>query len=228
MSSTILVAEGVERRFLDGDRRLDVLRGVDLRVVSGETVVVVGASGTGKSTLLHILGALDRPTGGRVMIRDRWLDDLSVRELALVRNREVGFVFQMHHLLGEFSALENVMLPLLARGQTPAKARLRSGELLERVGLADRLDHSPAKLSGGEQQRVAIARALVGGPALVLMDEPTGNLDPGTAGRVLDLVFDLAGADGTSFLIATHDERLTARADRALFLATGVLAPMEV
>ncbi len=228
MSSPILVAEGVERYFLDGDRRLDVLRGVDIRVVSGETLVIIGASGTGKSTLLHILGALDRPTGGRVMIRDRWLDDLSVRELALVRNREVGFVFQMHHLLGEFSALENVMLPLLARGQTPAKARRRAEDILEGVGLADRLDHSPAKLSGGEQQRVAIARALVGGPALVLMDEPTGNLDPGTAGYVLDLVFELAGADGTSFVIVTHDERLAARADRALFLSGGALEPMEV
>ncbi|MCK4593573.1 ABC transporter ATP-binding protein [bacterium] len=228
MSSPILVAEGVERYFLDGGRRLDVLRGANLRVTPGETVVVVGASGTGKSTLLHILGALDRPTGGRVRIRDRWLDDLSVRELALVRNREVGFVFQMHHLLGEFSALENVMLPLLAGGQVPAKARRRAKDILGRAGLADRLDHSPAKLSGGEQQRVAIARALVGDPALVLMDEPTGNLDPGTAERVFDLVFDLAGVDGTSFVIVTHDERLAARADRALLLSEGALEPMEV
>jgi lipoprotein-releasing system ATP-binding protein len=227
MSEAALVAEGVERFFQDGERRLEVLAGVDLEVAPGETVVVVGASGTGKSTLLHILGALDRPTGGRVRIADRWLDELSTRELALVRNREVGFVFQMHHLLLEFSALENVMLPLLARGESPGESRRRSREILERVGLADRLEHPPAKLSGGEQQRVAIARALVGGPALVLMDEPTGNLDPGTAGRVLDLVFDLAGADGTSFVVVTHDGRLAARADRALSLAAGRLSPME-
>ena len=227
MSEPVLVALGIERFYQDGERRLDVLMGVDLEVAPGETVVVVGASGTGKSTLMHILGALDRPSGGRVRIGERWIDDLSVRELAQVRNREVGFVFQMHHLLLEFSALENVMLPLLARGESPAESRRRSEEILGRVGLADRLDHSPVKLSGGEQQRVAIARALVGGPGLVLMDEPTGNLDPGTAGRVLDLVFALAGGDGTSFVIVTHEGRLAARADRALSLSGGKLVPME-
>jgi len=227
MSEAVLEARGVERFFQDGERRLEVLLGVDLEVTLGETVVVVGASGTGKSTLLHILGALDRPTGGRVRVGDRWLDDLSVRELAFLRNREVGFVFQMHHLLLEFSALENVMLPLLARGESPVESRRRAGEMLDRVGLADRLEHSPVKLSGGEQQRVAVARSLVGGPKLVLMDEPTGNLDPGTAERVLDLVFDLAGGDGTSFVMVTHDARLAARADRALTLSGGKLAPLE-
>ncbi|MCX7021875.1 MAG: ABC transporter ATP-binding protein [bacterium] len=227
MNEALLEARGVERFFQDGERRLEVLLGVDLEVAAGETVVVVGASGTGKSTLLHILGALDRPTSGRVRIGDRWLDDLSVRELALVRNREVGFVFQMHHLLLEFSALENVMLPLMARGESPAESRRRAEEILARVGLSDRLLHSPVKLSGGEQQRVAIARALVGGPALVFMDEPTGNLDPDTAERVLNHVFALAGADGTSFIIVTHDGRLAARADRALTLSGGKLIPME-
>jgi lipoprotein-releasing system ATP-binding protein len=227
MSEAVLEAHGVERFFRDGERRLEVLVGVDLRVAAGETVVVVGASGTGKSTLLHILGALDRPTGGRVRIGDRWLDELSARELALVRNREVGFVFQMHHLLAEFSARENVMLPLLARGDSTAAARRRAEELLQGVGLADRLEHPPVKLSGGEQQRVAVARALVGDPSLVLMDEPTGNLDPGTAERVLDLVFDLAGRDGASFVIVTHDARLAARADRALALSGGVLKELE-
>jgi lipoprotein-releasing system ATP-binding protein len=227
MSEAVLVASGVERFFQDGERRLEVLSGVDLEVAPGETVVVVGASGTGKSTLLHILGALDRPTAGRVRIGERWFEDLSVRELAHLRNREVGFVFQMHHLLLEFSALENVMLPLMARGESPAESKRRAEGMLGRVGLADRLTHSPAKLSGGEQQRVAIARALVGGPKLVLMDEPTGNLDPGTAGRILDLVFDLAGVDGTSFVVVTHDARLAARADRALSLSGGRLVPME-
>src|SRR4030042_1435560 len=165
MSEPVLAARGVERFFQDGERRLEVLLGVDLDVAAGETVVVVGASGTGKSTLLHRRGALDRPSGGRVRIGDRWFDDLSPRELSLLRNREVGFVFQMHHLLLEFSALENVMLPLMARGESPAEPGGRAGEILGRVGLAGRLEHPPSKLSGGEQQRVAIARAPVGGPA---------------------------------------------------------------
>ena len=227
MNKILLTANNLHKTYRLDLVEVPVLKGVDLEVKRGEFLTVVGVSGSGKSTLLHLLGALDRPSSGRVRIGDRWLDDLSGRELALLRNREVGFVFQMHHLLLEFSALENVMLPLLARGESPAESRRRSGEILGRVGLADRLDHSPVKLSGGEQQRVAIARALVGSPGLVLMDEPTGILDPDTAGRVLDLVFDLAGGDGTSFVIVTHEGRLAAHADRAPALSGGKLSPME-
>jgi lipoprotein-releasing system ATP-binding protein len=225
--SSLLEARGVAREFIDGDRRLEVLSAVDLEVQRGETLVIVGASGAGKSTLLHILGALDRPTAGSVLLNGEELVGGSDRRLAQVRSRSVGFVFQLHHLLPEFDALENVALPLLAQGVDVAAADRRAGAILERVGLDERLHHSPMKLSGGEQQRVAIARALVKEPELVLLDEPTGNLDRETGNRVLDLLFALAAENGAGFVIVSHDRALARRADRALLLRDGVLHPLD-
>jgi lipoprotein-releasing system ATP-binding protein len=222
---SVLYATGVGRHFDDGQRVIHVLRGLELSVRERESIAVVGESGVGKSTLLHILGALDRPDAGDVELDGESLFSMSPADLAKVRCRSLGFVFQFHHLLGDFDAVENVMLPLLIAQEHRASARKRAAETLSRVGLSDRLRHRPGQLSGGEQQRVAVARAVVGRPRVVLADEPTGNLDPTTAGEVQSLLLELQKEQGCSLLIATHSRTLAAAMDRTLRLADGVLRP---
>lgn len=218
----VVEAEGLRKVFVGGDgNELTVLDGVDFAMNAGEVVAVVGASGAGKSTLLHLLGGLDRPTGGEVRVGGRALSTLADEQLAAVRNARIGFVFQFHHLLREFSALENVMLPQFVAGVDPARARERATELLEEVGLEKRLEHHPAQLSGGEQQRVAVARALANRPALVLADEPSGNLDTGTSERLHELFFRLRRDHGVAIVLATHNRELADRADRVLLLQGG-------
>ncbi len=209
---------------MDG-REIAVLRGVDLALRKGETRAIVGPSGAGKSTLLHLLGALDRPTAGEVLLGDRPVAELADAELAALRNRFVGFVFQFHHLLRDFTALENVMVPQLVAGRDRRAAESRARELLEQVGLSARAGHRPAKLSGGEQQRVAVARSLANEPPLLLADEPSGNLDVDTSERLHDLLFRLVERHGTAMVVVTHNRSLAARADRVLRLASGVLEP---
>lgn len=204
----------------DGDR-VDVLKGVSLRVVPGELVAVAGPSGVGKSTLLHLLGALERPTGGQIRYGETVLSGLGDAALAEFRNRQVGFVFQFHHLLPEFTALENVMLPLLIRRLSAGEARSRAQAILGQVGLADRLRHRPGELSGGEQQRVAVARALVGEPAVLLADEPTGNLDSKTGEEVFDLLRQINRERRLTCVVVTHNEVLAGRADRILRMLDG-------
>jgi lipoprotein-releasing system ATP-binding protein len=222
--NALLVAKGIRKVFAGGDGQpLEVLRGVDMEVRRGEFVAIVGSSGAGKSTLLHLLGALDMPTGG-----DIWLDgsryaDLDARCASELRNRKLGFVFQFHHLLREFSALENVMMPLLIGGAAPRQARSRAEEVLSDVGLAGRMTHRPAELSGGEQQRCAVARALVHDPNVVLADEPSGNLDHANAERLHEIFFRLAREYETAVVVVTHNRQLAARADRVLWLEDGRL-----
>jgi len=217
-------ARALEKRFVGGDgTELHILRGVDLRIEPGEAVSIVGASGAGKSTLLHILGALDRPTAGEVLLGGRPVAGLDDEELAAVRNRHVGFVFQFHHLLREFTALENVMMPALVGGATLAAARGEARDLLEAVGVSHREGHKPRQLSGGEQQRVAVARALVNRPLVLLADEPSGNLDKQTSERLHDLLFELRAMRGLSMVLVTHNRELAGRADRSLLLAGGRL-----
>jgi lipoprotein-releasing system ATP-binding protein len=219
----VLQAQGVERRFQEGSTTLEVLRGLNLEVRAGERLGVIGASGSGKTTLLQILGGLDRPDGGRVEIDGRDLHALSESERGTLRNHTIGFVYQFHHLLAEFSALENVAMPLLVRRMSASAAQRRAAALLERVGLGGRLKHRPHQLSGGERQRAAVARALVTTPRLVLADEPTGNLDGRNAEQVFALMLELNREMGTSLVIVTHDTRLAARMDRVLELDNGVL-----
>jgi lipoprotein-releasing system ATP-binding protein len=226
---TVLEAIDLTKTFVGGDGGLlTVLDGVSLQVAQGEMVAVVGASGAGKSTLLHLLGALDRPTRGRVLVRDAALDGLDDESLAKLRNRSIGFVFQFHHLLREFSALENVMIPLRIGGWDSAKARQRARDLLERVGLGGRMSHRPSALSGGEQQRTAVARALAVDPAIVLADEPSGNLDHTNAERLHDLFEELASDLEIAMVIATHNRALASRADRVLLLEDGRLSETNV
>jgi lipoprotein-releasing system ATP-binding protein len=223
MSEPLLRVERLAKTFVTGDRRIDVLRGVDLEVQEGESLAILGQSGVGKSTLLHLLGALDRPSEGRIWFRGRDLAQESPEDLVRFRNQRLGFVFQFHHLLPEFSAVENVMMPGLLGGRSFEEMRARATALLEEVGLAERLDHPVGKLSGGERQRVALARALVLEPDLVLADEPTGNLDPGTGGRVADLLLEMNRARGTALLVVTHDESFSSRLGRRLTLVEGRL-----
>lgn len=218
----VLQARGLYKRYREEDgSELTVLDGVEIEVAAGEAVAIVGASGAGKSTLLHLLGGLDRPSEGEVLLDGRDLAALSERELAAVRNQRIGFVFQFHHLLREFSALENVMMPQLIGGADPGAARRRARELLEQVGLGARASHRPSQLSGGEQQRVAVARALANGPVMLIADEPSGNLDTHTAEQLHDLFFRLRAEHGVAMVLATHNRELADRADRILLLKEG-------
>lgn len=223
MSEVVLEAEGVVREFREGTSTLRVLDGLDLRLQRGECVAIVGASGSGKTTLLQILGGLDRPTLGSVRIEGRDLHALNEIERSALRNRTIGFIYQFHHLLPEFSALENVAMPLLVRRMATAEAKARASAILEEVGLGSRLSHRPHQLSGGERQRAAVARALVTEPALALADEPTGNLDGRNAEQVFELMLRLNRDRRTTLVIVTHDARLAARMDRVLTLTEGRL-----
>jgi lipoprotein-releasing system ATP-binding protein len=222
----VIQCRGLGKTYREGDLITPVFSGLELSVRPGETVAIVGASGAGKSTLLHLLGGLDSPTSGEVYVAGQAMSSLSESTRGDLRNSALGFVYQFHHLLPEFSALENVMMPLLIRGQSAVKARGPAEALLQRVGLGHRLRHKPSELSGGERQRAAVARALVTRPACVLGDEPTGNLDEKTAAAVFELLLELNREVGTALVLVTHDRRLARRLDRTLELTDGRLQPL--
>ena len=224
MSNTILACEAVCKNYYDGQLNVQVLDNLTLQVEKGRSIGIVGASGSGKSTLLHILGGLDKPTSGRVSLMGQDLSELSQKQLSRLRNQHLGFVYQFHHLLPEFSAFENVMMPLLIGKRPKEQARERALLMLEKVGLKDRVLHRPGELSGGERQRAAIARALVTDPACLLADEPTGNLDRKNALNILDMMMELKQELGTALVVVTHDDEMAARFDRVLNMTDGALS----
>ncbi|OZS44633.1 lipoprotein-releasing ABC transporter ATP-binding protein LolD [Photobacterium sanguinicancri] len=228
MSNSLLVCHGLRKVYREAQMETEVLKGVGFSIESGELVGIVGSSGSGKSTLLHLLGALDEPTAGEVFFNGNNLGAMSTNKQAKLRNQEIGFVYQFHHLLSDFSALENVAMPLLIGGVAINEAKSRAEELLAMVGLSHRIEHRPSELSGGERQRVAIARALVNKPSLVLADEPTGNLDHKTALDIYDLMRRLNKDFGTAFLVVTHDKELAAKLDRCMHMQDGELVQVEV
>jgi lipoprotein-releasing system ATP-binding protein len=228
MNEPILEARNVHKSFRQGPVTLEVLQGVSMSVTTGERIAIVGASGSGKTTLLQILGGLDRPTTGQVLVDGKDIHRQSEQERGALRNRALGFVYQFHHLLPEFSALENVAMPLLVRRMRVAEARAKARRLLDRVGLGQRLDHRPDQLSGGERQRAAVARALVTEPKIVLADEPTGNLDGGNAESVFALMLELNRELRTSLIVVTHDMRLASRMERIFAIERGVLTEQQV
>lgn len=221
-TSCIIEARGVVKTFHDGERELRILRGIDLKILEGETLAISGPSGVGKSTLLYILGTLDAPTEGEVFFRGRPLHKIANGEINRIRNTEIGFVFQFYHLLPEFSALENVMMPGLSQGARRRDCSQRAEELLEKVGLDERMTHKPGMLSGGEQQRVAIARALFNNPRVVLADEPTGNLDEQTGEGITELLWNLSRSEGVTVVVVTHDDAIARVADRWIYLHEGM------
>ncbi|WP_425479157.1 lipoprotein-releasing ABC transporter ATP-binding protein LolD [Pseudoxanthomonas composti] len=223
----VLRADALGKTYAEGRMRTPVFDGLDLAVMPGQTVAIVGASGAGKSTLLHLLGGLDTPTSGEVYVSGQRMSSLSDAARGRLRNQSLGFVYQFHHLLPEFTALENVMMPVMLGGADAQAASHKAKALLESVGLGHRLEHKPGELSGGERQRAAVARALVNKPACLLGDEPTGNLDEKTAAVVFDLMLELNRAQGTSLVLVTHDRRLAAKLDRTLELRSGRLYPLE-
>jgi len=223
--SMVIQATGISRGFRQGPKRVQVLSGVDLQVPAGTSMAIVGASGAGKSTLLHILGGLDKPEEGEVLVDGQSLWKKSDSERSDIRNSRMGFIYQFHHLLPEFTALENVAMPLLIRGESTSVAAKRATDLLEKVGLGQRMDHKPGELSGGERQRAAVARALVGNPGCVLGDEPTGNLDERTANHVFEQLLELNTELNTSLILVTHDMRLAARLNQRFELHMGSLRP---
>ena len=223
----VLEARGVKKSFHQGPKEVRVLENINMTLVAGESLAIVGASGAGKSTLLHILGGLDRPDAGEVLIEGASMWGLKAAERGKIRNHALGFVYQFHHLLPEFTAMENVAMPLLIRGESTQSARDKAVDILNRVGLSERLTHKPGELSGGERQRAAVARALVGNPRVILGDEPTGNLDERTADHVYGLMLDLNQELKTSLLLVTHAKRLARRMDRQLELRMGCLQELE-
>jgi lipoprotein-releasing system ATP-binding protein len=222
MSSPLIECRGLHKSYHDGARSLHILRGVDIAVAEGESLAIIGASGAGKSTLLHLMGTLDRPSEGEVLFRGTGLTRLSKTAVNRIRNEEIGFVFQFYHLLPEFTALENVMMPGLSKGRAHGACRQRAEDLLTKVGLTDRMTHKPGQLSGGEQQRVAIARALFNKPSIVLADEPTGNLDEGTGEGITELLLELNRSEGVTLVLVTHDSHVATLADRVLRLHNGM------
>lgn len=223
MNNVVLKCERVSKSYHDGALSVDVLKGLDFEVAAGQSVSIIGSSGSGKSTLLHILGGLDMPSEGRVVLMGNDLGQMSQKQLGVLRNQYLGFVYQFHHLLPEFSALENVMMPLLIAKKSKVEAEAVAAAMLEKVGLKQRMLHRPSELSGGERQRAAIARALVTRPKCLLADEPTGNLDRKNAQNVLDMMLDLKSELGTSLIVVTHDDELASRFDRVMTMADGRL-----
>ena len=220
--SNVIECRKLVKTYRDADRELRILRGVDLEVCEGEILAISGSSGAGKSTLLHLLGTLDKPTDGEILFRGTPFTTLGPRAVDRIRNKEIGFVFQFYHLLPEFTALENVMMPALCRGARKAACKDRAVGLLAKAGLEERMTHKPGELSGGEQQRVAIARALFNGPSVVLADEPTGNLDERTGQGIMELLWDLNATDGITLVVVTHDEQLAEKAHRWIHLHEGL------
>ena len=228
MNNALLSCHQLCKTYKEGQFETEVLKKVDLEIADNELVAIVGSSGSGKSTLLHILGALDEPTDGEVFFKGQRLDILSANKQAKIRNQEIGFVYQFHHLLADFTAVENVAMPLLIGGKSVSQARTCAQDMLALVGLSHRYEHRPSELSGGERQRVAIARALVNNPSIVLADEPTGNLDHKTALEIYDLMRKLNAESGTAFLVVTHDSELAAKLDRCMHMQDGVLSQVAV